>query len=123
MTLLTGVVDGNRLKEVYEHLRLEVRSASDPTNIESLSSLPLSNFFQVKGLARGKHLVQLRSALPLSTFRFESQVIEIDLEKTTQIHVGSLRYKVEDNYHKQVLCFPLLYIKIKILKKEKVSVI
>lgn len=104
MTLLTGIVDGNRIKELHQHLRLEVRSASDPSNIESLLPLPLSNFFQVKGLPRGKHLVQLRSALSSSsTLRFESQVIEVDLEKNTQIHVDRLRYKVEDDRHKQEL--------------------
>ncbi|PWA55857.1 carbohydrate-binding-like fold protein [Artemisia annua] len=102
-TLLTGSVDGNRIKEVHEHLRLEVRSASDPSKVESLSPLSLSNFFQVKGLSRGKHLLQLRSVLSPSVLRFESEVIEVDLEKNTQIHVGSLRYRVDDEHHKQEL--------------------
>lgn len=103
ITLVTGTVDGDRIKEVYEHLRLEVRSVTDPSNIESLSPLSLSNFFQVKGLPRGKHLLQLKSTLSPRTLRFVSEVIEVDLEKNTQIHVGSLRYKVEDDHHKQEL--------------------
>ena len=91
------------MKELHQHLRLEVRSASDPSNIESLLPLSLSNFFQIKGLPRGKHLLQLRSALSSNSIRFESQVIEVDLEKHTQVHVGPLGYKVEDDSHKQEL--------------------
>nr|XP_043609224.1 nodal modulator 1 [Erigeron canadensis] len=102
-TLLTGTVDGKRIKEVYEHLQLEVRSASDPSSVESLTPLSLSNFFQVKGLPRGKHLLQLRCTLSPRTLRFESEVIEVDLDQISQIHVGSLRYKVEDDHHKQEL--------------------
>lgn len=102
-TLVTGTIDGDRMKELHEHLRLEVRSASDPSNIESLLPLSLSNFFQVKGLPRGKHLLQLRSALSSNTIRFESQAIEVDLDKHTQIHVGRLGYKVEDDNLKQEL--------------------
>lgn len=102
-SLVTGTIDGERMKELHQHLRLEVRSAADPSNIESLLPLPLSNFFQVKGLPKGKHLMQIRSSLSSNTFRFQSQVIEVDLEKHTQIHVGPLRYKVEDDNHKQEL--------------------
>ncbi|XP_076883578.1 uncharacterized protein LOC143532402 [Bidens hawaiensis] len=103
ITLLTGTVQGSGNKEVYEHLKLEVRSASDPSSIESLLPLSISNFFQVKGLPRGKHLLQLRSTLTPRTLRFESEVIEVDLEKNTQVHVGPLTFKVEDDHHKQEL--------------------
>lgn len=102
ITILTGHVDGKRRKELHEHLRVEIRLASDPSKIESLLPLPLSKFFQVKDLPRGKHLVQLRSALPSSALRFESEVIEVDLEKHAQVHVGPLSYRVEDENHKQV---------------------
>ncbi|XP_071689841.1 uncharacterized protein [Rutidosis leptorrhynchoides] len=102
-TILTGTVSGKRIKEIYEHLRLEVRSANDPTNIESLSPLSLSNFFQVKGLSRGKHLLQLRSTLPSRNLRLKSDVIEVDLEKNSLIHVGPLTYEIEDDHHKQEL--------------------
>ncbi|THF97625.1 hypothetical protein TEA_015690 [Camellia sinensis var. sinensis] len=57
----------------------------------------------VKDLPRGKHLLQLRSDLPSRTHKFESEVIEVDLEKHTQIHVGPIRYKVEEDFHKQEL--------------------
>lgn len=101
-TLLTGMVRGSRNKEVHEHLQLEIRSASDPSNIESLSPLPISSFFHIKGLPRGKHLLQLRSTKTPSSLRFQSDVIEVDLEKNTQVDVGFLFYKVEDDHHKQV---------------------
>lgn len=81
---------------------VEIKSASDMSKIESVFPLPLSNFFQVKDLPRGKHLLQLRSSLPSTTHKFESEIIEVDLEKNTQIHVGPLRYKVEEDHHKQV---------------------
>ncbi|CAH1417541.1 unnamed protein product [Lactuca virosa] len=80
VTLVTGTIDGERMKELHEYLRLEV-----------------------KGLPKGKHLLQLRSSLSSTTIKFESQVIEVDLEKHTQIHVGHLGYKVEDDNHKQEL--------------------
>lgn len=103
LTILSGHVDGKRIDELHSHLRVEIKSASDPSKIESIFPLPLSNFFQVKDLPRGKHLLQLRSDLPSRTHKFESEVIEVDLEKHTQIHVGPIRYKVEEDFHKQEL--------------------
>ncbi|XP_059659411.1 uncharacterized protein LOC132306162 [Cornus florida] len=102
-TILSGHVEGMRIEELHSHLQVEIRSASDPYKIESLFSLPLSNFFQVKDLPKVKHLLQLRSSLPSSTHKFESEVIEVDLEKQTQIHVGPLRYSIEEDQHKQEL--------------------
>lgn len=101
-TILSGRVEGNRIKELNSHLLVEIKSASDTSKVESVISLPMSNFFQVKDLPKGKHLLQLRSSLPSSTHRFESEIIEVDLEKNAQIHVGPLRYSVEENHHKQV---------------------
>uniref|UniRef100_A0A5B7C2M8 Putative nodal modulator 1 n=1 Tax=Davidia involucrata TaxID=16924 RepID=A0A5B7C2M8_DAVIN len=103
MTILSGHAEGKRIQELHSHLRVEIKSASDPSKIESVFPLPLSNFFQVKDLPKGKHLLQLRSALPSGTHKFESEIIEVDLEKHTQIHVGPLRYRVEEDQHKQEL--------------------
>ncbi|XP_052184978.1 uncharacterized protein LOC127796711 [Diospyros lotus] len=103
LTILSGHVEGKTINELHSHLRVEIKSANDPTKIESVFPLPLSNFFQVKDLPRGKHLLQLQSALPSSTHRFESEVIEVDLEQHTQIHVGPIRYRIDENYHKQEL--------------------
>ncbi|PSS14739.1 Nodal modulator 1 like [Actinidia chinensis var. chinensis] len=103
LTILSGHVLGKRIDELQSHLRVEIKAANDPSKIESVFPLPLSNFFQVKDLPRAKHLLQLRYALPSSTHRFESEVIEVDLEKHTQIHVGPITYRVEENFHKQEL--------------------
>ncbi|XP_062143584.1 uncharacterized protein LOC133851267 [Alnus glutinosa] len=112
MTILSCHVEGKRVEELNSHLMVEIKSASDMSKIESVFPLPLSNFFQVKDLPRGKHLLQLRSSLPSTTHKFESEIIEVDLEKNTQIHVGPLRYKVEEDHHKQELTpapvFPLI---------------
>lgn len=102
LTILSGHVEGKRIDELHSHLRVEIKSANDPSKIESIFPLPLSNFFQVKDLPRAKHLLQLRSALPSATHKFESDVIEVDLEKHTQIHIGPIRYRVEEDFHKQV---------------------
>jgi hypothetical protein len=107
MTILSCHVEGKRTEELNSRLMVEIKSATDISKIESVFPLPLSNFFQVKDLPRGKHLLQLRSSLPSSTHKFESEIIEIDLEKNAQIHVGPLRYKVVEDHHKQV-CFALL---------------
>lgn len=111
-TILSGHVEGHKIKEFNSHLQVEIKSASDPLKIEYNFPLPLSNFFQVKDLPKGKHLVQLRSSLPKSTHRFESEVIEVDLEKHTQIHVGPLKYTIDFNHQKQVflLCLSNVFL-------------
>ncbi|KAF8394679.1 hypothetical protein HHK36_020896 [Tetracentron sinense] len=112
MTILSGHVEGHGIWELQSHLLVEIKSASDPSKIESVFPLPLSHFFQIKNLPRGKHLLQLRSSLPSSTHKFESEIIEVDLEKQAQIHVGPLRYKVMEDHLKQDLTpapvFPLI---------------
>lgn len=102
-TIISGHVEGHKIKEFNSHLHVEIKSAADPSKIEYNSALPLSNFFQVKDLPKGKYLVQLRSSLPLRTHKFESDVIEVDLEKNSQIHVGPLKYKIDFNHQKQDL--------------------
>lgn len=108
MTILSCHVEGRRIEELNSQLVVEIKSASDTYKIENVFPLPLSNFFQVKGLPRGKHLMQLRSSFPLRNYKFESEIIEVDLEKNAQIHVGPLRYSVEEDRHKQVFFFFLL---------------
>lgn len=103
-TIISGHVEGHKIKEFNSHLHVEIKSAADPSKIEYNSPLPLSNFFQVKDLPKGKYLVQLRSSLPSRTHKFESDVIEVDLEKNSQIHVGPLKYKIDFNHQKQVMC-------------------
>ncbi|CAN4101896.1 unnamed protein product [Withania somnifera] len=102
-TILSGHVEGHRIKEFNSHLHVEVKSAADPSKTEYNFPLPLSNFFQVKDLPKGKHLVQLRSSLPSSSHKFVSDVIEVDLEKHSQAHVGPLKYKIDFNHQKQDL--------------------
>lgn len=104
MTIVSCHVEGNGTDELHKHLMVEIRSATEATKIESVFPLPISNFFQVKGLSKGRHLLQLRSGLPSSSLKFESDTIEVDLEKSTQIHVGPLRYRIEDQL-KQVSSF------------------
>ncbi|XP_038713639.1 uncharacterized protein LOC120007468 [Tripterygium wilfordii] len=103
-TILSCHVEGKEIEELHSNLLVEIKSACDTSKIESVFPLPLSNFFQVKDLPKGKHLVQLKYSIPLSTHTFESGAIEVNLEKNAQIHVGPLRYKVEEDHHKQV-CF------------------
>ncbi|KAF9619797.1 hypothetical protein IFM89_009319 [Coptis chinensis] len=111
MTILSGHVEGKGIKELQSHLFIEVKSASDPFKVESVLPLPLSHFFQIRDLPKGKHLVQLRYNLPSSTHKFHSEIIEVDLEKNSQVHVGPLSFKLEENPHKQDLTpapvFPL----------------
>lgn len=111
-TILSGHVEGSDLEVLQPHLSVEVRLAADPSKIERVFPLPLSYLFQIHDLPKGKQLVQLRSGLPSSTHKFESDIFEVDLEKQPQIHVGPLRFKVEEYYHKQELTpapvFPLV---------------
>uniref|UniRef100_A0A0E0JHI4 Carbohydrate-binding-like fold n=1 Tax=Oryza punctata TaxID=4537 RepID=A0A0E0JHI4_ORYPU len=111
-TILSGHVEGDDLDMLQPQLSVEIRSAADPTRIESVLPVPLSYYFEVQNLPKGKHLVQLRSGLPSHTHRFESEMIEVDLDKQPQIHVGPLKYKTEERHHKQELTpapvFPLI---------------
>ncbi|KAK1277905.1 hypothetical protein QJS04_geneDACA007053 [Acorus gramineus] len=101
-TFLSGHVEGISLEELQPHLLVEVKLASDSSKFKSVFPLPLSSYFQIPDLPKGRHLVQLQSTLPSSTHRFESDIIEVDLQKQPQIHVGPLRYKVEERHHKQI---------------------
>ncbi|XP_027099594.2 uncharacterized protein [Coffea arabica] len=109
MTILSGHVEGKRIKELHSHLRVEIMSATDPLRTEAVFPLPLSNFFQVKDLPRGRHLVQLQCVLPSSTHRLRSEVIEVDLERQSNIHVGPIKFEVEEDHQKQELTAAPVY--------------
>ncbi|KAL0848642.1 hypothetical protein Bca101_021889 [Brassica carinata] len=100
-TILTCHVEGKQSEEVNTNLLVEIKSASDVSKIENVFPLPLSNFFQVKGLSRGKHLVQLKSNRPLGSHKVVSEIIEVDLETNAQIHVGPLRYSIVADHQSQ----------------------
>ncbi|KAG9154178.1 hypothetical protein Leryth_000653 [Lithospermum erythrorhizon] len=99
-TILSGTVEGKMNKELSSHLKVEIRSAVEPSRVISVFPLPLSKFFQVKDLPRAKHLLQLQSSLPSANHRFQSEVIEVDLEGHTKIHIGPLRYSIEEDHQK-----------------------
>uniref|UniRef100_A0A1D1Y1N7 Nodal modulator 1 n=1 Tax=Anthurium amnicola TaxID=1678845 RepID=A0A1D1Y1N7_9ARAE len=111
-TMLSGHVVGTNLEALQPHLSVEVRLASDPTKIESAIPLPLSYFFQIRDLPKGKHLVQLVLHSSSITHRFQSEILEVDLEMQPQVHVGPLAYKVGEYHQKQELTpapvFPLI---------------
>nr|CAD1833216.1 unnamed protein product [Ananas comosus var. bracteatus] len=112
ITILSGHVEGSDLDVLRPHLSVEIRSSNDPSKIQSVIPLPLSSYFEVRDLPKGKHLVQLQSRPPSNTHIFESEIVEVDLEKQPQIHVGPLKYKTGERHHKQELTpapvFPLI---------------
>ncbi|URD77738.1 nodal modulator [Musa troglodytarum] len=89
ITILSGHVEGNDIEDLQPHLSVEIRLASDPSKVESVFPLPLSFYFEVRDLPRSKHLVQLRSRFPSSSHRFQSEILEVDLEKQPQTHAGT----------------------------------
>lgn len=105
MTIVSCHVEGNVTEELRKHLIVEIKSASDENKVESVFPLPISNFFQVKALPKGKYLLRLRSVLPSSSLKFDSDIIEVDLEKNTQIHVGPIGFRIEEDQLKQVSFF------------------
>ncbi|VVB06611.1 unnamed protein product [Arabis nemorensis] len=100
-TILTCHVEGKQNEELNSNLIVEIKSAIDESKIENVFPLPLSNFFQVKGLSRGKHLVQLKSSRPLTSHKVESEIIEVDFETNAQIHIGPLRYSIVTDHQSQ----------------------
>ncbi|CAI9104879.1 OLC1v1003663C1 [Oldenlandia corymbosa var. corymbosa] len=109
MTILSGHVEGKGIKELHPHLQVKIMSAGEPVRTEAVVPLPLSNFFQVKDLPRGKHLIQLQSTLPASTHRFHSEVIEADLQNQSQVHIGPIRFNIEEDHQKQELTTAPVY--------------
>ncbi|KAJ3691869.1 hypothetical protein LUZ61_021033 [Rhynchospora tenuis] len=103
MPLVTGHVEGDDLETALTHLSVEVRSANEPSRVETVISLPLSGYFEIRGLSKSRHLIQLRSGLPTGSFLFDSEPFEIDLRKQPQVHVGPLNYKIQERHHKQDL--------------------
>ena len=95
-------VEGKQNEELNMNLLVEIKSATDESKTENVFPLPLSNFFQVKGLSRGKHLVQLKSNRPLGSHKVVSEIIEVDFETNAQIHVGPLRYSIVADHQSQV---------------------
>ncbi|KAK9747603.1 hypothetical protein RND81_02G002700 [Saponaria officinalis] len=110
-SILSCHVEGERIGDLDSHLWVEVKSANEPSKVVSSFPLPLSHFFWVRDLPKGKHLLQLRSSLQLSSQKFISDIIEVDVEHA-QIHVGPLRYRLEEDTHTQELTpasvFPLV---------------
>jgi hypothetical protein len=102
LTVLSGHVEGDGIDTLQPHLSIEIRSAANPSRVESVLPVPLSYYFEVQNLPKGQHLVQLRSSLPSHTHKFESEIVEVDLEKQPQIHVGPLKYRTEERHNKQV---------------------
>ncbi|XP_024012784.1 nodal modulator 1 [Eutrema salsugineum] len=100
-TILTCHVEGKHNEELNSNLLVEIKSAIDESKIENVFPLPLSNFFQVKGLSKGKHLVQLKSNRPTSSHKVESEIMEVDFETNAQIHVGPLRYSIVADHQSQ----------------------
>ncbi|KAG7635346.1 unnamed protein product [Arabidopsis thaliana] len=100
-TILTCHVEGKQNEDLNSNLLVEIKSAIDKSKIENVFPLPLSNFFQVKGLPKGKHLVQLKSSRPLISHKVESEIIEVDFETNAQIHIGPLRYSIVADHQSQ----------------------
>lgn len=111
-TILSGHIEGSGLESLQKYLSVEIKAAGDASIIEAVIPVPLSNYFQIRDLPKSKHFVQLRSSLPSSTHKFESEVIEVDLEKDPQVHVGPIKFSIEEHHHKQELTaapvFPLV---------------
>lgn len=111
-TIITGHVEGIGLDKLHPHLEVQIKSMSEPFKIESIIPLPMTYFFEVQNLPKGRYLVQLLSGLSSRTHKFKSNIVEVDLEKHTQIHVGPLSYEVEEHHQKQDFtpapAFPLI---------------
>lgn len=103
MTIITGTAEGAGLVKWQQHLTVRVMSAGDNAKIERVIPLPLSYFFEIQGLPRGKYSVQLMLELSGKTHKFESESVDIDLEQHPQVHIGSLRFSVQERHQKQDL--------------------
>lgn len=102
-TIVTGVVEGLQLEKWQQNLRVEFVTLSEPSRVERTVTLPLSHFFEVQGLPKGKYTARLLFDLSEKTFKFVSDTIEVDLESQSVTHIGPLRFTAEEHYHEQVI--------------------
>ncbi|KAH7444467.1 hypothetical protein KP509_02G079100 [Ceratopteris richardii] len=111
-TIITGTVEGADLLKWQDFLSVRFVSVDDASASERTIPLPISHFFEIQGLPRGKYSIQLVLKLPEKTHRFESETIIVDLEGQPQVHVAPLRFSVHERHQKQELAsapmFPLL---------------
>ncbi|KAI5060680.1 hypothetical protein GOP47_0025100 [Adiantum capillus-veneris] len=103
VTIITGTAEGSGLLKWQLYLRVRVVSTGDDSKNERTIPLPLSHFFEIQGLPSGKYSLQLVLSLPEKTHRFESEPVEVDLKQNPQIHVGPLRFSVQEQHQKQEL--------------------
>ncbi|KAK6155294.1 hypothetical protein DH2020_009542 [Rehmannia glutinosa] len=73
VTILSGHVEGKNFKELRSHIRVEIRSADDPSRLS-----------------------------PSFLCQFQTS-FSVDLERQPQIHVGPLSYRIDEDIYKQEL--------------------
>lgn len=99
-TIVTGVAEGAQLEKWQPNLRVEFASAADG-KVERTVPVPLSYYFEVQGLPKGKYTARLVFDLSERTHKFESETIDVDLETQSATHLGPLRFTADEHYHKQ----------------------
>eukprot|EP00897_Mesotaenium_endlicherianum_P005425 jgi/Mesen1/4910/ME000245S03967 len=88
---LSGTVEGPDAARWRPNISVEVAPASEPARVVHSSPLPISHFFEIRDLPRGRYIVRLRLSLPERTHEFRSEPVEANLEYDTAVHVGALR--------------------------------
>lgn len=104
-TVVTGVVEGAQLERWQPNLRVEFSSVSESSRVERTINLPLSYFFEVQGLPKGKYVARLLFDRNERSHKFVSDSIEVDLETRSAAHLGPLRFTSEEQLNKQVSAF------------------
>ncbi|KAJ7534510.1 hypothetical protein O6H91_13G097300 [Diphasiastrum complanatum] len=100
---VTGEVEGPNLERWQPFITVEIVSTLEPHKIERTIPLPLSYFFELQDLPKGKYTVKLELGLSSRTHTFESDVIELDLETKSHAHVGPIKFRAEEHQQKQDL--------------------
>lgn len=101
-TVVTGVVEGAQLERWQPNLRVEFSLISESSRVERTIHLPLSHFFEVQGLPKGKYVARLLFDRKERSHKFVSDTVEVDLETQSAQHVGPLRFTTEEQLNKQV---------------------
>lgn len=108
-TVVTGVVEGAQLERWQPDLKVEFSSLSEPSRVERTINLPLSYFFEVQGLPKGKYVARLLSNRKERLHKFVTDTVEVDLETQSAAHVGPLRFTSEEQLNKHVSVFDSNY--------------
>lgn len=101
-----GSVEGPDFDKWQPHISVEAAPLSNPSRVEKVVPVPLSGFFELKGLSLEEYIVRLKFGLPGHSHIFESEPEIVDLRSNKRekvVKAKTLRFRAEERRARQDL--------------------